>query len=593
MSDYQYSLVEAAGGLGLYLFSMRTLTRVLQRSFSRRLRGALASTFAHPWQCLAGGFLYTALVQASSIGVLGAMSMVGSTLISLEQGYFMVLGCTLGTTMKTWILSLNALKFGPILVALASVALLFSRSNSVREVFEAILAIGSALWGMWLISHGLEPLLELQFLHNLLADNSGINLAQQSTGVLVGTLLAACVQSSSTVVALMIGLSAKGLLPLPLAAAMILGANIGTTLGPLLASVEHGPNMRRLALAHVITKILGVGITLFFFPQFVNVMSYLAWQLFPSNDSAIYTEHCLASVHTGFNLINVLWWSAFSGPMLRAVTWIVPNQQEGAITALPPLVRRMLSRSPQRSLEEAQRQMTQLQTRLKTLLDHTTALLTAEQEQLTRTELRLWQQKEFGGLKDSVFDLLIQASSNPSLVAHQHLGALADFDQLHHTTVRFRDLLEQGLLREGYELHPQMTRLLPRYQQCLDELWLAIVFPDRKTVAQINPSQLANEFEESFLTIIREEPELSPLAANWLFDVTSQIRALLHTLAQFGGCPLPNQGQQTVTDPLAVVAVTGQPLTQESLLPQQTENQEHQHPQDSQPSPGGVEHQRH
>jgi len=90
-----WHILEALGGWGLFLFSLRTLTRVLQRTLSRRLRGLFARALGHPAQCLLAGVASTAVVQASSISIIASMSMVGSTLITLEQGYFLMLGETL------------------------------------------------------------------------------------------------------------------------------------------------------------------------------------------------------------------------------------------------------------------------------------------------------------------------------------------------------------------------------------------------------------------------------------------------------------------------------------------------------------------
>ena len=517
-------LFSALGGLGLFLFSLRTLTRVLQRMLSRRLRGVVAKTLAHPLQCLLMGIGSTVVVQASSISVMSAMSMVGSTLITLEQGYYLMLGATLGTTVKAWFVSFNALSLGPLLVGVASLSLLLVRRNSWRDFFECVLAVGLALWGMWLVGQGLAPLLQWHGFQEMIRGNPGLTLAEQAVGVLLGTLFAACVQSSSTVVALVIGLAGQGQLSYPQAAALILGANVGTTLGPLLASVEYGPNLRRLALAHFFSKFFGVLITLFFFPQFISAWASLVPQ---SLDPLSSISYRLAAVHTGFNLINMIWWTVFSGVILRLVSWLVPSRTEVLSSALAPVVRRILGRSPERSRQEALRQMQQLLVCVKTLLDSGSSLLVAERTQETRLESRLLEQREFQSLKESTYELLVQASPGKAGDLRALLTRLADLEELYFQALRLRDQLEQGLLREKLKLPGGLGRLGGDYRRCVDELWLRILFPADSPAPSLDPEHLSIQLEDAYFAALREDEDLSSPQASWAFDLVSNLRSVL------------------------------------------------------------------
>jgi Na/Pi-cotransporter len=514
-----YPLLSALGGLGLFLFSLRILTRVLQRNLSRRLRGAFSRAFGHPLQCLLGGLLATAMVQASSITVMSSMSMVGSTLITLEQGYFMMLGATLGTTLKAWVVSLDALALGPVLVGLGSLAMLVVQRTTWREVFEGIMSVGLALWGMWLVGKGLTPLLQETAFQEVLARYPGVNLVEQSICVLIGALITGCVQSSSTIVNLCIVMVAAQKLDFTQAACLILGANIGTTFGPLLASLEYGTQMRRLALAHTLVKTLGVLITLFFFPQFVGFWSSLV--------PAGYASFQLAAIHTGFNLINVIWWSIFSGLIMRLVTALAPSHQELPGLALAPVVRRMLTRSPERSREEARRQLQQLLACVKLLLDQGVALWVGERNQETRLENRLLEQREFQGLKESTYELLVQASRGQGEDLRALLARLADMEELYFQAVRLRECLELGLLRESVQLPDGLKCLASDYQRCVDELWLRILFPNEDKPLSLEPVALACQLEDAFFAALRQPEALTSLQASWCFEVVSNLRSVL------------------------------------------------------------------
>jgi Na/Pi-cotransporter len=517
-------LLSALGGLGLFLFSLRTLTRVLQRMLSRRLRGVVARTLSHPVRCLLAGCGATVVVQASSISVMASMGMVGSTLVTLEQGYYLMLGATLGTTLKSWLMGFDVLFMGPPLVGVASLALLWVRRNSYRDVLEGILAIGLALWGMWLVGQGLAPLLEWPGFQQMIRGNPGLTLAEQTVGVLLGTLFAACVQSSSTVVALVILLAGQGQLSYPQAASLILGANVGTTLGPLLASLEYGPNLRRLALGHFFAKFLGVLITLFFFPQFIS-----AWaSLIPGSlDPVRMISYRLAAVHTGFNLINMIWWTVFSGVILRLVSWLVPSRLEIQSSALAPVVRRILGRSPERSHQEAVRQMQHLLVSVKTLLDSGSALLVGERTQETRLEFRLLEQREFQSLKESTYELLVQASPGTADDLRALLTRLADLEELYFQALRLRDQLEQGLLREKLKLPGGLAKMGEDYRTCIDQLWLRILFPAESPPPSLDPEILSAQLEDTYFAALRDEEDLSRLQASWSFDLVSNLRSVL------------------------------------------------------------------
>lgn len=518
-----WHFLEAIGGWGLFLFSLRTLTRVLQRTLSRRLRGIFGRALGHPAQCLAVGAAATAVVQASSISIIASMSMVGSTLITLEQGYFLMLGSTLGTTLKAWLISINDLLLGPVLVGLTSIALLFVRRSSYRDALEGVMGIGLALWGMFFIGQGLAPLLDLPSVQEMIQGNPGQNLMEQTVGVLMGVVFAAAVQSSSTVVGLVITLAAGEHLAYPQAASLILGANIGTTFGPLLASLEYGPNLRRLALAHFFVKCGGVLITLFFFPQFINAIS---WVVPEQLDPVQRMSFRLAAVHTGFNLINMVWWTLFSTVILRLVGWMVPSRAEVGGLALAPVVRRMLRRSPERSREEALRQMSQLLVCVKTLLDIGSSLLVAERTNETRLENRILEQREFQGLKDSIYELLVQASAGKADDLRLLLARLADLEELYFQALRLREQLESGLVREKLGMPKCLVGLTKVYRRCLDEVWLRILFPKDSPDPGVDPVVLARQWEDAFYASLQEE-ELTSLQASWAFDLVSNLRSVL------------------------------------------------------------------
>lgn len=521
--------IAVVGGTGVLLFSLRNLTRVLRRSLNFRVREAFSRALAHPVRGLLAGILVTLLVQASSITILTAMGLLGSTIITFEQAYFVMLGATLGTTLKGWFVGLDLLRFGPLLVGGCSLLAVVVRRPAWKMVLECLTAIGFAFWGLDLLTNGLKPLMRTPFFINLLEGYPGVGLLQQLAGTVTGGLLACAVQSSSAVVALVITLGHEGLLTFPQGAALVLGANFGSVVPPLLASLEHDVQMRRLAVAHLLVKVFGVGITLFFFPSFLTVIQLLV----PEGTHHAATR--LAAVHTLFNLINMVTWTVCAGAIFRLVAWLLPEKgQPGLTLALAPVVRKMLARSPARSLEEARRQVATLTVSVKSWLDYTLSLLGGGMPQ--NVEERAFQQREFEGLKDSIHELLVGVlRAHPSVEVEQEvrklLVQLADFEEIYALAMRLREVLEVGLAQEGYRVPEALQEALGRYQRSVDEQWLGILFGDGAPAPTLDPREVLRGVGDAYFQVLRDQTERVE-TLNWIYGAISGLRGLLLHLSQ-------------------------------------------------------------
>ncbi len=521
--------ISVIGGTGVLLFSLRNLTRVLRRSLNFRVRDAFSRALAHPVRGLVAGVVVTVLVQASSITILTAMGLLGSTIITFEQAYFVMLGATLGTTLKAWFIGLDLLRFGPLLVGLCSLLAVFARRPWLRLSLECLTAIGFAFWGLDLITTGLHPLIRTPFFLSLLEGYPGVGLAQQLAGTVTGGLLACAVQSSSAIVALIISLGHEGVLTFPQGAALVLGANFGSVVPPLLASFEHDVEMKRLAVAHLLVKLFGVGIALFFFPSFLGVIELMV----PEGTHHAATR--LAAVHTCFNLFNMIGWALCSGLIFRLVTWLLPDKgQPGLTLALAPVVRKMLTRSPSRALAEARRQVATLTVCVKSWLDYNLSLLAGERPQ--NMEERAFQQREFEGLKDSIHELLVGVlRTHPNLEVEQEvrklLVQLADFEELYALALRLRESLEVGLSQEGYRVPQALHEALALYQRGVDEQWLAILFGDGAPAPTLDPREILRGVGDAYFQVLRDQSE--PVdSLNWIYDAISGLRGLLLHLSQ-------------------------------------------------------------
>ena len=300
MIDLQ-ALGTMAGGLGLFLLGMGLMTDGLKLAAGPALHRILAGATRTRAHALGSGMLVTALVQSSSAVTVAAIGFVNAGLLALGPALWVLFGANVGTTMTGWIVALVGLKFKVELLAmpLAGLGALLRLTGEGRRSG----AIGTALAGFGLLFMGIA-LLQQAFAG--LADQISL---PQGDGLLVllaqlgiGVLMTVLMQSSSAAMAITLTAAQGGLIEAQGAAAVVIGANIGTTVTALLAAIGATPNARRAASAHVLFNLLTGAVALLLLPWLIGVLGVAREALGLPPDPA--TQ--LALFHTTFNLIGVL-----------------------------------------------------------------------------------------------------------------------------------------------------------------------------------------------------------------------------------------------------------------------------------------------
>ncbi len=312
--DWIPALSTLAGGLGLFLLGMAMMTDGLKLAAGRALERILAGATRTRWHALGSGILVTAMVQSSSAVTVAAIGFVNAGLLGLGGALWVLFGANVGTTMTGWIVALVGLKFKVEALALPLVgvgAVLRLTGAGHRRG-----AIGTALAGFGLLFLGIA-LLQQSFTG--LADQVVLPRGEGPLAVLaqvaVGALLTVLMQSSSASMTIALTAAQGGLLTPQGAAAVVIGANVGTTVTALLAAIGATSNARRAAAAHVIFNVLTACVALGLLPWLVGAIGMLReWLELPAEPAAQ-----LALFHTIFNVLGVvLMW-----PVSEALTrWL-------------------------------------------------------------------------------------------------------------------------------------------------------------------------------------------------------------------------------------------------------------------------------
>lgn len=320
--DYS-QLFTLIGALGLFIYGMMVMSDGIQKLAGTRMRSILGSITSNRFKGIFTGFFTTTLIQSSSATTVMIVSFVNAGLLTLRQAIGVIMGANIGTTMTAWLLVVFGFsaKFSlgsyiyPILAI--GVPLLFVNRGNLKNLGEFLVGFGllflglegmkSAVVGLDLGSnpHFLEMIL---FLKN--QEFIGIILL-----VLVGTLLTIIVQSSSAAMALTLTLCGGAVgLPFEMAAAIVLGENIGTTITANLAALVGNVHAKRAARAHFIFNVFGVVWMLLLFYPFTSFIGFLMsktqWgspftigDVLPGEAAVQYS---LSAFHTVFNIINTL-----------------------------------------------------------------------------------------------------------------------------------------------------------------------------------------------------------------------------------------------------------------------------------------------
>ncbi|MBI3188235.1 MAG: Na/Pi cotransporter family protein [Gammaproteobacteria bacterium] len=289
------------GGIGLFLLGMGLMTDGLKLAAGPALARILAHSTKTRLRGLASGVLVTALVQSSSAVTVAAIGFVNAGLLTLGQSLWVLFGANVGTTMTGWLVALVGLKFKieALALPLIGIGMILRLSGEGRRRG----ALGLALAGFGVLFLGIDMLKEaFSGLSTDFALPEGESFRDVLIQVGIGMLLTVLMQSSSASLAVALTAAQGGLLTTQGAAAVVIGANIGTTVTAVIAAIGATPNAKRAAAAHILFNLLTGMVALLLLPWLIDFISLLGeWSGLDSAPAAK-----LALFHTVFNVLGVV-----------------------------------------------------------------------------------------------------------------------------------------------------------------------------------------------------------------------------------------------------------------------------------------------
>jgi len=309
--------VSMLGGLALFLYGMEKMSTGLKRTAGNKMRAILAALTKNRVIAMFVGAFITTVIQSSSATTVMLVSFVQAGLMTFAQSMGVILGADIGTTITAQLIAFKLTDYALLMIALGFSLHMFGKRGTTKNVGDVILGFGILFFGMKLMSDAMSPLRTYTVFIDTMKE-----MENPFLGILVGALFTSLVQSSSATTGVVIVLAQQGLLTLEAGIPMVFGANIGTCITAGLASIGTSREAKRVALAHVIFKIAGVLLFVFWIPWFADLIRMIAVRF----DSG--TARQIANAHTIFNVALALIFLPFTEHFSRLVVKILPHQEE-------------------------------------------------------------------------------------------------------------------------------------------------------------------------------------------------------------------------------------------------------------------------
>lgn len=316
-TNWQAMLFTFAGGLGLFLFSIKYMGDALQKAAGDRLRGILDRFTTNPFMGVLVGIIVTVLIQSSSGTTVIVVGLVSAGFMTLRQAIGVIMGANIGTTVTAFIIGLDVGAYSLPIMALGALLIFFFKKNKIQNIGEVIFGFGGLFYGLELMSDGMKPLRESASFIDLTVSLSDMPIL----GVVVGTVFTLIVQSSSATVAILQGLYAENILTLGASLPVLFGDNIGTTITAVLAALGTSIAARRAAAVHVLFNIVG---SVIFLILLVPFTAYVEWIATVLNLEA---KMQIAFAHGSFNVANTIIQFPLIGAWAWLVTRVIPGEE--------------------------------------------------------------------------------------------------------------------------------------------------------------------------------------------------------------------------------------------------------------------------
>jgi phosphate:Na+ symporter len=335
-------LIGLLGGVAIFIYGMKITSEGLQKVAGSRLKTIMGRLTANRFIGVLVGTGVTVLDQSSSATTVMLVSFATATLITLPQALGVILGADIGTTFTVQLIAFKIYEYSLLILGVGFLMMFLSKTREYRYIGQALLGVGFVFLGMQIMADRIAPLKDYPAVTDIFMGFSQKPLL----AILLGALFTGLIHSSAVVIGLTLTLSMQGLIDLSGAVPILLGANIGTCSTALLASVGASREGKRVALAHILFKIIGVIIFFVLLDPFTKFISQTSNNL----------PRQIANAHSLFNIGIAVIFLPFIPLYVKFINFLIPRRKEEEKFGPKYLDPRILD-TPALALEQAKREL--------------------------------------------------------------------------------------------------------------------------------------------------------------------------------------------------------------------------------------------
>jgi len=335
--DTVYAVLKMLGCLGMFLYGMSLMSGGIQKLAGDSMRSFLASMTSNRFKCVLTGIVVTALVQSSTATTLMLVSFVNAGLLALANAIGVIMGANIGTTVTAWLFALSfdgSFSLGAVAIPLMFFAFvsLSLKKTKFKNLGEFLMGFGFLFLGLSTLKDTAYPILSQPSVQAFLAPLTNYGFGSIILFMFIGACMTLMLQSSAATMSLTMLLVSVGVIPFEMAAAMVLGENIGTTITSNIAASVANVSAKRTARAHMLFNVFGVIWVLCLFKPFLKLIGIIVESLGMANPLSDFSGHeeelaatlpySVATLHTLFNLINtaiLIWFIPLIEKIVKAL----------------------------------------------------------------------------------------------------------------------------------------------------------------------------------------------------------------------------------------------------------------------------------
>jgi len=369
MSYTFFDFLQLIGSLGIFIFGMKIFSDGLQKVAGSKLRAILKGMTTSRFRGILTGFGATTITQSSTTTTVMVVSFVNAGLITFIESTGVIMGANIGTTVTAWIIAVFGFQMQITPIAVSMIGLffpfLFFGKEKFRNLAEAMIGFGILFIGLEFIKDAVPNIQDNPEMFAFLDSFTGFGFASLLIFVVVGTLLTLLTQSSSAATAITLVMLFQGWINFPIAAAMILGENIGTTVTANIAAIIGNVHAKRAARFHLIFNLFGVVWMILLINPFLLGIDFVMQNFIPDVGSMFDdTQEARAAAtlgislfHTTFNVLNVILLFGFVPAIIRFVERVQKDKDTADKAFRLQYISGGLMSSPELSIAQAHKEI--------------------------------------------------------------------------------------------------------------------------------------------------------------------------------------------------------------------------------------------